>query len=162
MLIIEVQNRAGRIQLGLNCNRKEKFWRIITQPVTKKSRRRYADHRERLTVNHERRPDNRRVQPEMFLPRAIAHDCGGRSSRGVVLRREQAAGKWPYPEGRKVISRHQFAGKRNCLIGRSAAAHAYLRLIALECRDLLELRRVVANLPVQPVRKQPPAAALAL
>ena len=152
-----VEQRAAAVDDRFLVQRDEQVGRIGAQRLAEEPRRRHADDREGMPLDHERGPDDRRVGAVGVLPGVMAEHHDGSRRRPVVVGREQAAAEWPDPEHREIAAAHVFGPERPGGRIDPLAAHAQPRASGLERRRLLELRRCRLQPLVQRIGDHSPA-----
>jgi len=133
----KIQQRRRAVEKTLRFQRKPERGRIL-QPVAVERGRRDAHYGERLTVESERRPEDRRVHPILPLPGAIAHDGNRFGASPVIFRGEHPPYISADAEHREVVPGDVLGSLRLSRLAPPDAAYSRETVTSLKRRELAE------------------------
>lgn len=147
-----LKQRAIALNERLGLERQEEVGRRVAQRVAVETRRRDAHNGEGLVIQGEGAANHRRIECELLLPHAIAHDCGGRSAGLVIGRGQRAPGIGAHAEHGEVVAGHKLSRVRLRRIRAMRAPHPEQGPAGLKRGQLFEALGVVAKVLVELVR----------
>ena len=150
------QERAFAVDQRLLLQGNPDVRRIAAQCFAKKTRRRDAGDRERMSFNYVRRTHHRRITAIRSLPHVIAQHGNRRCRCLIVSLGKQPPPKRTYAEGRKIAAGNELAAQR---MGRMLrlTPHAHAIRPGLERGDLFKFRQVRLQALVERERVHSPA-----